>query len=233
MGHTRKDSGSAFFLILIGIFMFASISYFMMSGSRQSAGTLAADQARIEAQSLISFANAVVQTVQSLKLRGCTDTEMDFRNAFDTLNQYVNPLSPSDGTCRLFGTNGGKMNYAPISTRGLDPTMSANIGYSYVLPTGNIAVDSVGTTEPELTLVTPYIQREVCIQINKLLGVTNPSDAPPVDGGSLDFQPFIGVYAAADGISGGTNSMVGKSAGCVSVPGWGNQMFYIQVLIAR
>ena len=88
----------------------------------------------------------------------------------------------------------------------------------------------------ELLMILPNVSEEVCIAINKKLGIDNPADVPPQDvGGAYDITAhhFNGTFTAINRID--STETDGKLAGCFEgggSPAAGTYHFY-QVLLER
>jgi hypothetical protein len=238
--HPHPQSGNVFFIILIAIFMFAALSFAVSEGSKSvSVQSLTDDQAKLIAQEIISYGDTLSRTVQALKLRGCSDTQMGFENTvWKNLGGVLahpvghNPNSRSE--CQVFGSAGGKAStYTVPENKSFMPTNNSHPlpGHGIVFP---IQIVNVGTANPELVLVLHYIDKNVCKAINRLLSISNNDIVPADDwSGSL---PFVGSYASFGQIGEQDALLVGKRAGCIKWLGSGygdNDLNYFQVLIAR
>lgn len=213
--RTPTESGSAFFLILIGIFLFAGLSYAIMQSSRTSVATLTQEQARVAAQELMAYGEAIRKAVQTLRLRGCSDTQINFAPAN---YNAVNPLAPADKSCDVFDQAGGAVQF-------IKPTQWENelATYHDYWINGQSAVKDVGTSAPELILWTLNIKREICEQIRKL---TNTEEFYETVGSHT--EPFEGEYnLIPDGFGDDPGSpLAGKTEMCPNDN-------YVIVLIAR
>lgn len=221
----NTQSGSAFFLILIGIFLFAALSYALMQSSRTSMSTLSSEQARVAAQEIIAYADTVARAVHTLRLRGCGDTQIGFQTSMVTWFPN-NPNSPSDKSCEVFDMNGGK-----VLDRKNDPLWlvsgSTNDWFWF---NGQSAVEDIGTPQPELIMWIGELKPEVCNQINRII---NGVDATDDNIGAAN-AAFAGTYSlVANGIGDDAPyAFKGKSSGCAGADDGGGYGFY-QVLIAR
>lgn len=237
MKRTHAQSGSVFFLILVGIALFAALSYAMIQGGRSSASNLSKDQARLAANELVSYATSLQKAVDKLRLSGCKDTELNFHHPLDVGNQLVNPTSPSDKSCDLFSVNGGNLTVSSMPPNTLDKTYESQtaLGYGVLVPTGDVANDTVGTTANELAGVAPFINKQVCMAINQIAGIANPGDSPPITTASWNYTPFTGTYnSSSGGVSGNNNTAKGKSFGCIETSSWSPGMYFFFVnLVAR
>lgn len=238
-----NQSGSALVFILIGIALFAALSWAIMQSSRGSAGALTQEQARLAATEIIAYGDAIAQAVQTLRLRGCTQTEISFSNnggmsksgngvAFN----YTNVNEPSDGSCNVFHMNGGKVIPKILSSGYVDPSLvpgtwmhaqSFYVSASRVIGHGSDSATPEGT---DLLLWIGRLKPEVCRAVNSILDI--PSEtfvADPFAG-----PPFTGVYpAASEPLGNSFTAIQGKSAFCNMSSNDGINYNYHRVLIAR
>ena len=226
MTRNHSQNGSAFFIILIAIAMFAALSFAIMQTSRTSTATLGKEQARLAAQEIVSYTGAIVKAVHKLRLAGCSDTQIGFD--FDDSPGWwtSNPLSPADGSCQVFGMSGGKISFKPINVEWFAQSSATPYGY----PNGEIAIQNIGTAAPELTFSVADLKWEICEEINKLIPIETSTF---VESLTTPTGVFAGTYVALpDGLGDDVGSpFAGKSSACAkNVNGDGT---YVTTLIAR
>lgn len=202
MKQNIRQSGSALFVILIAIALFAALSYTFMQNSRTSSSELTDHQAKMAAQEIIAYGNTIADTVQKMKLRGCSDTQLDFSNTtWKLANGNVkfpaghNPNAPATG-CGVFKSDEGKANpiILPIEyTNGMalsaTNTQHGHGGImTYPLP------DVGNNSEKDLVLVFSRIKPEVCQKVNEILGVTNIGNTLPTYTASSSGE-YAGTYS--------------------------------------
>jgi hypothetical protein len=186
--HRRhSEAGNVFFLIFLGIAMFAALSAVMIQSTRSNQGGLEREQSRMTGISIMDVAVRLERTVSGLRLRGCSENEIDFSTA------------PTGGDCQVFAES---------------PALLDQLSAYDWLPSGSIAIDKRGTAAPELLLIV-YGQREqVCRAINRSVGIDDiPTDSIPDPAGyfagsyaltgTLDAPPLRGK-------SGGCAMVAGK-----------------------
>lgn len=232
--RSTAQHGSAFFVILIAIAMFAMLSYAVSKGGRVSQTSLTTEQAKLIAEEVISYGQGVGTAVGQLRLRGYTDTQISFQGALSAAS-YTNPNCTEDG-CKVFSIGGGKM----ISQK---PPAGANDGSDYYF-SGKLRVDGVGTgkggaavvSHIDLLIILPNVKLEVCKEINKLVGTDRLATNPPKD--TIDSTylgtPFQGVYGPGPQTI-GQSGFQGFPSACYE--GGGNPAagtyHYYNVLVAR
>jgi hypothetical protein len=239
-----SQNGSIFFIILLAVAMFAMLTYAVSQGSRGSASALTREQAKTAAQEVISYGNAIQKAVAALRLRGCSDTQLDFTNGGKSMRgnggayDYTNPNSPDDDSCDVFSMSGGKVTPQLLSSGYVD-SGSVNPAFmdvrSFVVTATRMAElgQDSGAGGTDLILWLGRLQPEVCMAVNDLLGVSNPSNAPPVDDFDCDSAIFQGAYTSCSNAVGDIPELTGKSAYCSGYDDSGPMYNYFQVLVVR
>ena len=230
-----SQKGSALFIILIAVALFAALSYVVSNMMRSgSSGTnLNEERAEIYASEALDYARNIRQTVQDLRIsNGCKDTDISFEATGLTGYEHT-PVATDD--CKVFHTSGGGMSYAT-------PSADINDGVDWLFSGAN-QIQSIGTDDQgsfshdslEIIAWLPYISLDLCNALNEQLDIASP---PPVDQVSADYIKFTGSYSASNEILDSGNILEGKMAACFQAadvfggPSNGGYHFY-QVLIAR
>lgn len=224
--HRKQEHGSAIFMILIGIALFAALSYSISQMMRDGkAEIIPAEQAKVYASQIVEYGNIVRQAVQNMRINGCDVTEISFTQASGDAYEH-SPAVPTK--CKLFEKQGGAVVAEEVSP-------GINDGSPYIF-TGGHAANNVGTVCTnaacsDLIMVLEQIDKSVCLALNKQLGVSNPSnDAPNDAGGTL--ARFTGTYTYGNVLLDEDTALNGKMAGCLrDTPA--NTYSYFKVLIAR
>jgi hypothetical protein len=243
MMRPSRQSGSAFFVILIAIAMFAALSYAISRGSSMNAAALTDKQAEMAAQELIAFANTVQKAVHTMRLRGFAEHNLDFSNpVYRMLNNT--PITAANTSCttndcRVFVVGGGGVTaIAMPQNMFLDQTSWANTLRSGHAGFRVVRIQGVGSTAPELTIFFPWVRKEVCLKLNNQLGITNPAGNPPVDAegvmvdytGALSSFPALG---AGMGLGDSATGLAGKSMFCTENAAASGHFYFWAVLLAR
>jgi len=179
-----SQRGSALFMILIAVALFAALSY-AVSQQRESGVALSTEKIRLYAGDVLDMGNKMADTVGQMRLRKIQNTQLSFENTIVT--GYTNTTCLTD-MCKVFAYNGGGRDWET-------PVADINKGadWSY---TGDIAVQNIGTTNPDLVALLPMVTLTICNRINSLIGITGASGPPPEFTGVIA-NKFTGVYAAA------------------------------------
>jgi len=227
-----KERGSALFIILIGVALFAALGYAvsnMMRGGN-SGTNIAGEQAKLYAGEILDYGRTLRQTVQGLRIsNGCSDTDISFENSSTSLNYSHTPATDDD--CMVFERDAGGVSYNQPPIQIFDNSHSARSTYGeYVFPS-TTSVLGVGTNAQDLITVLHYVKKDICLSINEKLGVPNPSQDAPADEDGMDTKtPFKGSFSTGQAID--TPDISGQIAGCIQNDSNAYYMFY-QVLVAR
>ena len=241
-GKQRQD-GNAMFFVLIGIALFAALTYTVVRTS-STTGKVSMENAQIAAQQIISYAEKINGAVQSVSLQnGCLSSQISFENS--KIAGYINPDAPGSKKCHIFDPAGGGVDYEGPPSLALDTAAAAagaggtNALVAQYFFTGNTCVDNVGSgpytactpSNSELLLIVPWVSSEICSAINQILGNTTPIlvDA----GGGFDNTKFTGAFTGnyALGAAGMTAYQVGCYKSVGAPPGTGYHFYY--TLLAR
>lgn len=247
MRHARTTSqtGSAFFIILIAIAMFAMLTYALSKGNRSSSTMLSSDQARLAAEEIIAYGDAIQKAVQTLRLRGCSDTQLNFTNTASkqrggTVYTYTNGQSPADGSCHVFDIRGGKVTARLLTSGYVDPALLPNDGWmhsaSFIITASRLqgaGTDSASASGTDIVIWIGRLKPEVCMKINEILGVENPSNEPPTDTFDCDSNTFQGSYTGCADPIGDVPALQNSRAYCSGYNNSGIMYNYFQTLVAR
>jgi len=202
LNHDYREKGNVFFYILIAVALFAALSYAVSRNNTGSTDIFTEEQAKLAAQEIIEYGNTVANAVQKLRLRGCKVEASHLQGATvnlgliainfgNDINQRVDntPIhmeedftaTPSDGSCSVFNSNGGNIN-AFTHTNVTPATLTGAVFKSGHGSVANRDLIGIGTDGiKDLTWHISDINRDACIKINDLVGVTNPGGVPPLE----------------------------------------------------
>ncbi|MDD3020501.1 MAG: hypothetical protein PHX61_05910 [Alphaproteobacteria bacterium] len=162
MTRFEKQRGSALFLILIGIALFAALSYGVSQGLRVSEGTMtgvAQDKARLEMVAVLDFVHGVQNGFQEMKLNGIEPAAVSFEKPTDV----TYGTAPYD--LKIFHPLGGKVIFVPVWPSLDDPAESTTTEWEFLFNT----VDNVGGSGPELLMTLIAVPKPLCEALNKEL----------------------------------------------------------------
>lgn len=242
----NPQSGNVLIYILIAVALLAAFSYAVMQGGGQ-ATSISRDKANLAAAEILEYGNTLSTAVSQLRLRGCREGELSFKNPIITTAVYDNASAPTDEICHIFSPAGGGISWLNLPTEWLDTSESAKTYYGSLLITDNTCINGVGngqtncnaggTSVAELVAIIPFLQREICIAVNNKVNLGNTDTAPPVDllnAWGATTPEFSGTFTGGDAIADTAELLTGQTSGCFQAsdnPDGGFHFF--QVLLAR
>lgn len=241
--NKNSQNGNAIVIILVAIALFAALGYAFSNTSRTSSKLFSDEETVAYANQVITYGNEVRSVIKRLQLRGCSDTDISFENNIVAGYANTNPDSPTDESCHVFSVNGGGLTPKSPDDKLSDSSFSGQGGYKTFNVYGRSCRESItcysDTIDNEdLILFYPYLKRDICLEINNRLGITNPLDDAPIDGGcsGLAGIKFNGNYS--EGVVLFATELEGHKAGCFRHTGGscapvGDAYGFYQVLIER
>ncbi|MCC6598828.1 MAG: hypothetical protein IT559_08565 [Alphaproteobacteria bacterium] len=230
-GKPSSSQGSALFLILIAVVLFAALSYtvagMMRSGGSEQSGT---QKPGLLADEILTYGQQLRQGVQSLKIsNGCQDAQISFE-ATGLAGYAHNPVAST--RCSVFHQDGAGLGYNK-------PVAEFGSGSDWIF-TGQLNVLGVGTdcasgeSCTELLAILEGVNLNVCREINRKTGIVMTADAPPAQDGVVSFPKYTGTqtYSATITDQAGTDQLRGFAAGCTETSAGGSYFFY-QTLVSR
>lgn len=232
MKNVQSQRGNVLFIILIAIGLLGALSFAVSRSNQGNTGAVTAERMRLMASEVLEYSKIVSNAVTQLRLRGCTESQLNFDNDVVTAT-YVNGGAPSNNTCDIFDLSGGGISWnVPqdgVMTTTPSPSGSWGIyGGNEILGAGT---SGGGAANADLVLALIGLQLEVCQQINGLLGVTDKTAAPPQDSG-MDTTVFTGSFSASAVVGDEASALEGKKAACFEDTGASKYIYY-KVLLSR
>lgn len=239
------ESGNVMFYILLAIALLAALTFAVAGNERTSAHNLTADKIRLYATDIIDYGHALSNATAQLRLRGIRDMNISFESPLTAANNYINPNCTTDD-CRIFAPDGGGVIWTLLDAAALDTTHTGAPDYAWWSISGAYDITSVGSNCAgsnckDVAAFANNINVDVCKEINRLLGIVNIGNAPPVSSISLDPMGghFKGTYPnTADTLDGATaaakETLHNHTAACVKhdTPADPTYIYY-QVLMPR
>lgn len=177
--NLRADHGSAFFMILIAVAVFAALTYALTRGG-ESTKNLSEEKTRLLATELIDLGGRMNESIAQLTLHGVADTDLSFE-----YNGQMANAACGTGSCKIFDPDGGAMDWE-------NPPPQANNGEDWVY-TGDLAVPDIGTDAADLLMILPDIPLNLCRRINILGSIGDATTSPPALP-AIILTPFTGAY---------------------------------------
>lgn len=239
--HNRQ-SGNVLFLILMGIILFSALAMAMRQGMRGGPERLSQSRVDTLADDVLMTAASYEKAVQRLLSKGNSEN----RISFTRVSGDGYELSPaSSASEQVFNINGGGAQYLDPAKDALDSNQSALANYGVWVFTSTMNLEGMGkdasdAPSKDLLAILPFVRKDICIAINKRMGITNPSGNPPVEGSNMGYSKYTGSFLTGSlYLNNGPIQNNGIKAGCVegtTVNGIGDvsgKYFFYYALIAR
>jgi hypothetical protein len=218
--HT-SSAGNALFLILIAIFLLGGVTALLVRTGGTSEETGSTEKDRIAASEIIRYSTGIAQAVSTLQLRGCSETQIE---GGDPSSAISDPLKPSDGSCSIFRPAGTGIAFRRDLDKYRIPAPWPYPGNFAQFNLMDQAIQGLGT-DPlageryDSLFIIAGLQKNICIEINNILGNTNPAGYPPRDSTNTGIEG--GLWAVSDHstawillIDTTGQELKGKKAGC-------------------
>jgi len=229
-GESRtNERGNVFFIIMVGIVLFAALMFTFSRGTRQGGERISRKQATIVAADILSYAQKLERAVNRLLSKRVSESDISFDNSFVAGYQHT-PVQPDRN--KIFHPDGGGISWQ-------NPPPNANDGSEWYFS----SIGDVGETgglpgEDELVAFLFNVNQNVCLEINRRLGI---GDNIPIDNGDISEAMFTGTHGGIDDTISGAlgplicpvNPLCGHFAGCFQEEISGQRIIFYQVLMAR
>lgn len=234
----RNQSGNVLWFILLAVALLAFLTSVISRNSSSVNQTGNVERARIKASSILNYAKSVEATVQQMLLSGISENDLNFVE-ISTAHDNTNCTSEN---CEIFHIGGGGIAYRTPAELIGDNTHTDIWHVSTENRVYLSGCDDANNRCTELLLIAKNIPQSICLQINRIQGITNTGgDAPQIQD-IFDGTAFTGTYSTtintiSIGDTNATNEAPeaqGKAAGCVYEFGSGQDIYtFYQVLIPR
>lgn len=217
----KSENGNALWFILLAVALFGILAAVISRSNSSVEQTGGSEKARVKASSILRFGKTVQQSAQQMMInQGISENDLDFV-AIDANHDNTNCNSDK---CEIFSQDGGGIAYRTSKqVLGLsDFTENWHISTSNTV--SRFGCDTTDNRCTELLLILKDIPKSVCLQINSLQKITNPSNDAPRMRRVILGDEFDGSYVTSGlntDLIGGTDStneapeVSGKSAACV------------------
>ena len=234
----NRQKGNAIFIILIGIALFAALSYAVTQSIRGESDSGAKEKTDIEATALLASANGIATAIKAMiAVNNCKDTEINFYVPnLAYASQFSNASAPSDKSCNVFALEGGGLGFTKPNKNIFDQDFSSSsAGWDWLFE-GSRCIWGAGTgptactvaTQSDLVAFLPYIKKDICQAINKKYDIVQSGYDVPAEGFST--ERFNGTYIYNGGIIGASataTSLRNKLAGCFRSTTGGTKDSYV------
>ena len=194
--NRMQERGNVFIFILMGIVLFAALSYVISRGLRSdTTSNLSDQQVALAASDILNYAQRIERAVNRIRRSNISENDLSFENNGNFVNASCNDGGdPEFPGCQIFNAEGGRVSYSSPDDgvtasewHFTGATCIADLGSG---PTGCNSDSDIGTEE--LLLVLNDIDTNVCTEINDRLDITGiPTDT----GGGASTTDFTGSFS--------------------------------------
>lgn len=224
----HREGGNIFIIILVAVFLFGALIYTFTRSSQKGSGNLSRQQLEIASQEILSYAQAIENSVNLIRQRGCSENQISFDNPINA--GYTNAAAPADSSCDVFDENGGQSTYqspSPIWTNTAQEwEFNANLQIT------DLGTTCAGPSCADLAIHLADIPNDLCTQINNELRLG--AATIPVDS-DYEFGAFTGSFdTTPTDIADEINSAIlaERATGCLASTADSENYFY-HILMVR
>lgn len=225
--RSPNQAGNVLFIILLGISLFAALSYAVSLGMRGGGAQLSEDKLKLVATEIINYSTSIREGVASIRINGCNEKQISFESV-ESGTTYLNNNAPTSKLCHVFHPSGANRKYTAFN-----PTPVLNQGFH-----GQFSFPGIGTNCTNATCTDLHYQinfgnsdtaLKLCSAINSLLNHTD-IPTPIVLTSTATTTPFTGTYIYTGAES--ATLYKGKTAACYRLGSSGPYVYY-HVLLVR
>lgn len=234
-----RDSGNVLWFVLLTIALLAILTFIISRNSSTVNQSGRAEQDRIKAAALLRYTKSIETAIQKMVLNdGISENDLDFV-AINAAHDNPNCV---ESFCEVFDVVGGGIQYRSAA----DVLSDRSFPNNWLISTGNrvggMGCDDASANCKELLLLLKNVPEGICLQVNKILGIDNPSNALPQQEEVAEGSEFTGSFTSniSNEYIGGINAINespqvrGYQAGCIYEFGSGqNNVFYYHALLPR
>ncbi|WP_435640540.1 hypothetical protein [Micavibrio aeruginosavorus] len=240
------ENGNVLFLILIAVALFAALTFAVVQ-TRGGGSDANKEKLQIAASQLAQYGGDIEAAILRMRVgKGMGPDVMSFETPFLSSANYTNPDCAIDD-CKVYLPKGGAISYNTPNDEWLDWSQNTQPHWGGWLFTGGSCVPGVGLGNDatcngdianlELIAIVPYIQRDVCMEINRRKEITTGATLPPQDQGNawINNPEFAGTFTTGEAISSAGDELFGRTEGCFEGGGTpaSGTYHYFKVLIER
>lgn len=186
--NRRSEAGNAFLFILLGVVLFASLSFVMSRGfGTEGTSKISDRRAELAASEIMTYAQRIQRAVNRIRSKGISESDISLEFDGNFVNADCDENTDTHfPTCQVFHTQGGNVNEQ-------EPPEGVNEGESWHF-TGSTCIgdcDGSSTADEELLLVLPNLEDNVCEFINRKLEINGIPSAT----GTYSTTAFTGSFS--------------------------------------
>jgi hypothetical protein len=225
------ERGSVLIYIFIAIIVLAALTFAVSRSNREGVATVDRERSELQATQILDYTGMIRRSVQAMKVDGINDNELCFHHALWGYATYNHVPACGVTENQVFSPTGGGSSFQSPGEALMDIAFSGQARWGQWHFLGSNPVTGVGTASPDLLLVLPYIRREICLALNKKLGI---GDVIPIDDANFDVNTlYDGTFSTVATLN--TPALAGKRSGCfqaTTTPA-DDAFIYFAVLSAR
>jgi hypothetical protein len=208
MKDRSSESGSIIYWIFLAVALFAALS-FTVANINRGGNTDMSELARLRATDVIQYSGAIQRGIRIMRIEGVDESEICFHTSLWGHNSYeFNPQCTLERN-QVFNSEGGNIGFQEsledwyvreITT----PNDSGQWVFSSRYEVENVGTDSGGggtvADNAELVMATAPLKRDICEQINLMLGHSSgPPTVPANTFDELATNEFVGTFSDGAG----------------------------------
>lgn len=228
----KNFQGNVLFLILLAVALFAALSYAVTQSNRSGGNNITKEKAELMASELIQYAYAIEQAMMRMRLSGSYKGWQISVHSDYNYNSSENTSCPDNG-CKLFHPEGGGLSprLFPEAFFNTDLSSYQNPSFGQKLFFFMRTIQDVGTTQSDVYFTIGHIKDEICLAINKKVGIGNTIPTDSAIDPLANFSQTRTAYPGILGIIGDSDPLLaGQLTGCFYYNGsWGNQFYHVLI----
>lgn len=212
-----SERGNVFIFILLGLVLFAALSYTVARGFRSdTTSQMTERQAELTAAEILAYAQGLERAINRLRRQGCSENSISFDDAKWGIPDYEH-TPPAPDKCKVFHPDGGNVkwrSFDQLYPSIIDqPNRLSFVGRSEIFGFGTDCVGDASCAELYLFLRMNHAQN-ICQSFNKLANIAQPL---PIATGVYGSPRYDGTFQSGGtslGSGGNGNDFAGKTSGC-------------------
>lgn len=229
--HYHSERGSAFVFILIGVVLFAALSYAVTQSIRVSTDSTgpslgAAERNTTTVTDLMQFLDSLKMRIFEMSSAGISESKFDFRNNVYLLATGATITANNNASC------GGATDcsvFSPYAPNGITPILFTNAADTSEQTTntipknghgrvGEINIKGVGTVAPDLVFIIQGIKPDICNLYNAKQGLTTnytaATDLTSIGESATSVPAAFSGYTTSNSFAYGATTFTGKKSFC-------------------
>ena len=191
--NRTKEAGNVFLFILLGIVLFAAVSYVMSRGFRTTGTDQISDRrAELAATEIMDFSQRVERAISKIRSKGISESDISLEHDGNFINTNCNDAADTEfPDCQVFNASGGRVTVLTPPEGANDGTGWHFTGATCIEDSSNTTCETDGISNEEILMILPNLRDNVCSFINKKLNITGI----PAATGTYSATAFTGSFA--------------------------------------